>query len=168
MRQVFFLGFAFATLAFVAAPADAVSLDAQQREALSSVDTLFTAMAGHDVAAARAVLMPGAAFVVHRPDGQVKLEHDADFLDALAKKGGAWRERIWQPTVLVDGDLAQVWAPYDFHLDGKFSHCGIDSFSLVRQDGRWRIAGISYSVQLKGCATDPATHAVGSRPRIAH
>lgn len=168
MRQVC-LGFAVAALVSAATTAGAVTLDAQQHEALSSVDALFTAMAGHDVAAARAVLLPGAAFVVHRPDGQVKMEHDTDFLDALAKKGGAWRERIWQPTVLVDGDLAQVWAPYDFHLDGKFSHCGIDSFSLVRQDGRWRIAGISYSVQLKGCATDPATNGTaGSRPRVAH
>ena len=168
MRQVC-LGFAVAALAVAAAPAGATTLDAQQHEALSSVDALFTAMAGHDVAAARAVLLPGAAFVVHRPDGQVKMEHDTDFLDALAKKGGMWHERIWQPTVLVEGDLAQVWAPYDFHLDDKFSHCGIDSFSLVRQGGRWLIAGISYSVQLKGCTSDPSaqTHA-GSPPRVAH
>lgn len=163
MRQVL-LGCAVA-LAGLAAPADAATLDANRRDALASVDALFAAMAGHDVAAARAVLMPGATFVVHRPDGQVKMEHDSDFLEALARKGGVWRERIWQPTVLVHDGLAQVWAPYDFHLDGRFSHCGIDSFSLVRDGGRWRIAGIVYSMQSKGCATDPAA---GRQARVAH
>jgi hypothetical protein len=47
------------------------------------------------------------------------------------------------------------WAPYDFHLDGKLSHCGIDSFGLVRGADGWRIAGISYTVQKTGCAPSP-------------
>lgn len=129
--------------------------DAPQQAVLASVNALFDGMATHDVAAVRKLLVPGASFVVRRPDGRVVLEHDSDFLKALGTQKGEWRERIWSPQVLVHGDLAQVWAPYDFHLDGKLSHCGIDSFSMVRDASGWRIAGISYSVQTKGCAPSP-------------
>lgn len=136
-----------------------------RHEVLASVDGLFRAMAEHDVAAARLLLMPGAGFVVKRPDGRVAMDHDSDFLAALATAKGVWRERIWSPTVLVHGELAQVWAPYDFHLDGAFLHCGVDSFSLVRDGGRWRIAGISYTVRKKGCLPSPLDRAASPQHR---
>lgn len=136
-------------------PAAAARQAAPKQPVLASIDALFAAMATHDVAAARRLLVPGASFVVLKAAGTVAMERDVDFLEALGSQKGDWRERIWNPQVLVQGDLAQVWAPYDFHLDGKLSHCGIDSFSLVKDASGWRIAGISYSVQIQGCAPSP-------------
>ena len=89
------------------------------------------------------------------PDGTVKIESDTGYLETLGKHKEAFRERIWDARVTVQGNLAQVWAPYDFHLDGKLSHCGIDSFSLVRKADGWRVAGVSYTVQKAGCAPSP-------------
>jgi len=57
--------------------------------------------------------------------------------------------------VQVRGNLAQVWTEYDFHLDGKFTHCGIDAFTLVRVNGDWKIAGTSYTVEPTGCKPSP-------------
>src|SRR3546814_10786446 len=37
------------------------------------------------------------------------------------------------PAVEIDGDIAMVWAPYTFLLDGKPHHCGIDHFDLIRE-----------------------------------
>lgn len=136
-------------------PLAAAPQAASTQPVLASIDALFAAMASHDVAAARKLLVPGAGFVVLKPDGTVAMERDVDFLQALGSQKGAWRERIWNPQVLLHGALAQVWAPYDFHLDSKLSHCGVDSFSLVRDASGWRIAGISYTVQPKGCAPSP-------------
>jgi Putative lumazine-binding len=48
-------------------------------------------------------------------------------------------ERIVFETVKVDGPLAMVWAPYQFWYKGKFSHCGVDVFQLVRMQGEWKI-----------------------------
>ncbi|WP_189439812.1 nuclear transport factor 2 family protein [Rhodanobacter panaciterrae] len=126
-----------------------------QREVLGAVDALFDAMAKHDVDASRKLIVPGASFVVLKPDGTVAMEHDSDYLDSLAKHKEAFRERIWSAQVTVQGDIAQVWAPYDFHLDGKLSHCGIDSFSMVRTVEGWRVAGVSYTVQKVGCTPSP-------------
>ncbi len=128
---------------------------APRREVLGAVDSLFDAMAKHDVEASRKLIVPGASFVVVKPDGAVAMEHDTDYLDSLARHKDAFRERIWNAQVTVQGDIAQVWAPYDFHLDGKLSHCGIDSFSMVRTPEGWRIAGVSYTLRKVGCAPRP-------------
>jgi SAM-dependent methyltransferase len=64
-------------------------------------------------------------------------------------------ERMWQPVVHVEGPLATLWAPYDFHVDGKRSHCGVDAVTLLRGDAGWRVAGITYTVQRADCAPSP-------------
>ena len=55
------------------------------------------------------------------------------------------RERIWNPEVRVNGLIATVWAPYDFWIDGKFSHCGVDQFDLIKTEEGWKIAGGVYT-----------------------
>lgn len=56
-------------------------------------------------------------------------------------------ERGFDAEVHVAGALAVVWLPYDFYIDGEWSHCGVDAFTLVRVQGAWRIASIAWSVQ---------------------
>lgn len=157
--------FAFASLPLLAAlsivPAAACAQESPQESLqdsggpLAAVDALFAAMAVHDVAAARRALLPGANLVVVLADGRVRVMDDAGFLEALGKDEAPWQERIWDAKVTVVGGLAQVWAPYDFHRDGTFSHCGVESFALVRDAGAWRIANASYTMQREGC-TPPA------------
>jgi len=48
-------------------------------------------------------------------------------------------ERITFEIVKVDADLASVWTPYQFYYKDKFSHCGVNSFQLVRLQGIWKI-----------------------------
>ena len=52
---------------------------------------------------------------------------------------GAADERITFETIKIDGPLALVWTPYQFYFQEKFSHCGVNSFHLVRLDGKWKI-----------------------------
>ena len=119
---------------------------------LGAIDALFAAMSTHDVAAARKLLLPGAKFLVVRADGTTHVSDDAGFLDTLGKDTkSAWQERIWSPQVRVDGPMAQVWAPYDFHLDGKFSHCGVDVVTLVQGKDGWQIAAIAYTGRKDNC-----------------
>lgn len=44
--------------------------------------------------------------------------------------------------VNCDGSLAHVWMPYVFYYKGAFSHCGKNSFQLMRLDGQWKICSI--------------------------
>jgi hypothetical protein len=64
-------------------------------------------------------------------------------------------ERYWDPTVLVTDHIAVFWAPYDFYIDGVFSHCGMDAIDLVKVDGEWKIGNSSWTVQKTGCTRHP-------------
>ena len=55
----------------------------------------------------------------------------------------------------LSGPLAQVWAPYDFHVNAAFSHCGVDSFILFKTTMSWQVASISYTVKPHGCTPSP-------------
>jgi hypothetical protein len=50
-------------------------------------------------------------------------------------------------TVLVDGDMAQVWGPYRFMVRGETTHCGINSLSLVKTDSGWKVANTSFTME---------------------
>ncbi|MEN9300205.1 MAG: hypothetical protein RLZZ429_2518 [Bacteroidota bacterium] len=48
-------------------------------------------------------------------------------------------ERIEFQTIKIDGPLASVWTPYKFYFNGSFSHCGVNSFQLLREKNGWKI-----------------------------
>ena len=60
----------------------------------------------------------------------------------------------------VRGRIGIVWAPYEFWLDGKSHHCGIDVFEMVKNDSGWKIANLMWTHEPDGCAalrpSDPA------------
>jgi hypothetical protein len=62
---------------------------------------------------------------------------------------------MWDPKVLEHGSMATVWTPYDFYRGGRFSHCGINNFTLVRLDGKWKIRSIVFTVEKTGCPSSP-------------
>jgi hypothetical protein len=66
-------------------------------------------------------------------------------------------ERGWDPIVQLQAGVAIVWLPYDFYIDDAWSHCGIDTFTLVKQGDCWWIAALAYTVeQPPACARHPA------------
>lgn len=141
-------------------PAQASAPSPALRDSLiGTVQALFNAMATRDTSAARRLLiMSGHAFATFPTTGDTAgvgtMDH-AQFLSQLGGKGDPWRERMWNPTVLVHGNLAVVWTPYDFHNGTKFSHCGVDTFTLFRTRDGWRIADLAYTVEPTGCAPSP-------------
>src|SRR3546814_6159289 len=54
------------------------------------------------------------------------------------------------PAVEIDGDIAMVWAPYTFLLDGKPHHCGIDHFDLIREGIQWKVLNVTWSQRTTG------------------
>ena len=123
-------------------------------EVTAAVERLFAGMRSRDTAALRALLAPDLVIVSSREGsagGTMRRQSVAQFLQAVATSADTLHERMWAPEVRVDGDLATLWAPYDFHLGSRFSHCGIDAFQLIRRDGTWLITGLAYTVRTTGC-----------------
>lgn len=70
----------------------------------------------------------------------VRNESVKDFAKSISTLAvNAADERITFSSVKIDADLASVWTPYQFYFNGKFSHCGVNSFQLVRIYGQWKI-----------------------------
>lgn len=47
--------------------------------------------------------------------------------------------------------MASAWVPYEFYIDEKFSHCGVDIFTLFEMDGNWKIISVAYTVEKEHC-----------------
>jgi hypothetical protein len=48
---------------------------------------------------------------------------------------------------LVDHEIATAWVPYEFYLNGKFSHKGVDVFLLVKTGNEFKIQTLLYNMQ---------------------
>ncbi|MEJ2218331.1 MAG: nuclear transport factor 2 family protein [Gemmatimonadota bacterium] len=127
---------------------------AAERHVLATVQRLWDAMHMGDGDAVRSVFAPDARLVsVATRDGRrtVELTPVAAFVEAVARGGGGWNERMYDPEVRIDGDIASVWTFYTFHRGGRFSHCGIDSFELARGPAGWVVTQVTDTRRRAGC-----------------
>jgi hypothetical protein len=114
------------------------------------INQLFDGMAKRDGSQVVAAGIPGATFVSMQY-GTLHQETFVQFGINLDAGTTHIDERIHDPLVRVDHDLAVVWAPFEFRIDGKLDHCGTDLFNLVHNDGKWLIASLSATLR-KDCA----------------
>ena len=147
-------------LAAIAAPApDAPPPGSEEAAVLATVDAMFEAMARRDQAAFFELMVAEATSIGVRvnqpPEKAVRIRRNAEAFATIGAGKEVLLERIWDPTVRVHGPIAMVWAPYDFHIDGKFSHCGVDLFEFLKADGKWRLSNASWTVQTENCAPSP-------------
>lgn len=50
-----------------------------------------------------------------------------------------FHEKILSYTIQIDGTMAHVWAPYEFYLNDKLSHSGVNTFTLFKEKDAWKI-----------------------------
>jgi hypothetical protein len=125
--------------------------DAEGQAVLAPITQLFDGMAQRDAAAIKKPLLSGGMMVLMR-DGKPTQMTFEEFANRLGKPGTTQiQERIHDPLVRIDNDLAVVWAPFEFLVDGKVDHCGTDLFNVVRADGQWVIASVADTGR-KDCA----------------
>jgi Putative lumazine-binding len=114
-----------------------------EQAVLAPIQAMFDGMAKRDAAAIKEPTLPGGVMVLMR-DGKPTQMTFEDFATRVGKPGkNQIEERIHDPLVRIDNDLAVVWAPFDFLVDGKIDHCGTDLFNMVRKDGKWLIASVA-------------------------
>ena len=51
-------------------------------------------------------------------------------------------ERILSYDIKIDGAMAHAWTPYEFYVNGKLSHKGVNSFQLYKSPDGWKITYI--------------------------
>jgi len=117
------------------------SLTPEEKAVLTPLQKVLDGIASRDKEAIRSQLLPGGIATLIR-NGQIQqLSFDA-FVDRIP--GGTQRleERIYDPLIRIDDDIAVIWVPYEFLIDDVPDHRGTDIVHLVRQNGRWLIASL--------------------------
>lgn len=123
------------------------------------INTMFTAMKNADGALLKSCFSDSVIFqsIGRNKEGamMVRSENTEIFIHQVnSAKPGSLDERISFETVKVDGPLAIAWTPYRFYLDNQFSHCGVNSFQLVRFNGIWKIQYIIDTRRRSGCLVE--------------
>lgn len=140
--------------------AGAQTSSAEERAILDVIDQFMHAVTSGDNAAMARIRLEGTTTTMERPDpagGTTIVRRPFPAPPAAPAAGSApasassMRERYWDPIVHVRGRLALVWTPYEFWRDGKTTHCGVDVFELVKQDGVWKIGNVMYTVEPDAC-----------------
>jgi hypothetical protein len=124
----------------------------EEAAVLEALDRYMTAISAKDYATQVAMQAPQSMAYQWRPtrDGRVRIDSqpNAFWSDPARDDGRALRERYWDPSVMIRGGIAVVWAPYEFWIDGKTSHRGIDIVDFVKVDGEWIVANAMWTVEL--------------------
>lgn len=122
---------------------------------MAPVNALFAAIAARNGEAMRPYAREdGNIFIaIENADGSRKLVRRplGEFFTGMKPGPEKYEERLYDPAIEVDGDVALVWGRYNFYIDGKLHHCGYDHFDLVREGGQWKVANITYSSRTTGC-----------------
>ncbi len=117
---------------------------------------MFDGMRTSDTTLMRTAFAPGAILqtIAKNKEGQlsVRSENINDFVAFIGKPHTEiYDERITFDVIKIDADLAIAWTPYQFYVSDKFSHCGVNSFQLVRLNGAWKIQYIIDTRRKEGC-----------------
>lgn len=141
-------------LLLLLAPLLGAAATVDDEQILKTINDMFAAMTAHSTEGVLSAMTAEARATAVRGD-KVSSFGREELAKAVTARKNAILERIWNPKILVRGGIATVWAEYDFHIDGKFSHCGIDAFSLLKTEAGWKISNLQWTAETTGCAPSP-------------
>lgn len=124
------------------------------RGPLAAVQRMFEGMRTADSAMTRSVFAPGARFAMLDARGgpaAIRFDSVGGWIAAIATSNRRWDEQIYDVQVRVDGNLAQVWAPYTFYLDKQLRHCGVNAIDLLRDAEGWKVTQLADTRRRENC-----------------
>lgn len=130
MKKIFFLlisSFSFAQ-------------NTSEKEIIKPIETLFNAMKSADSLGVKNAFSGSAIMQTFGKNQEIRTDKVEDFAKQVgASQAGDLDERFTISKILVDGNMASVWVPYQFYYKGNFSHCGVNSFQLAKINNDWKI-----------------------------
>jgi hypothetical protein len=122
-------------------------VSAQETEIKKSITTFFEGMHSRDTIKIKSVCnAPLLLQSVSSKNGKTVLQNESgnDFYKSIAAIPADMKieERLLDYKIQYDGAMAHVWIPYEFYINGKLSHKGVNSFQLYNDNGIWKITYI--------------------------
>lgn len=151
------LALSLLTLVLSASALGAQSIAEERAAAVAIADSALVRITRQDFAGLADLFLPeGRTFSARLQSGEIRYRSSTREEQRAATSRGKITERGFGPQALVSGALATVWMPYDLYIDGVWSHCGVDAFTMLKVAGRWQIATMAWSVvQPPDCERHP-------------
>lgn len=133
------------------------SLQAQEEKEVEKViASLFVGMKNKDPELVRQSFHPDASMqtVIAGEQGATLSSNSvADFINRIATTpvGTTLDERILDYQIKIDGQMASAWTSYEFYVNDGFSHCGVNSFQLIKTADGWKITYVIDTRRKEGC-----------------
>ena len=145
-------------LGILARPAAAQANKAETTAAIAVADSVLAALtSGDNTTLARLTLDSAVVGGVGLREGVERWSLRSWSLYINRTGPSTFTERGFDATAQVQDRVAQVWMPYDLYIGDKWSHCGVDTFTLMKSEGRWRVAALIYTIeQPPACRKHPA------------
>lgn len=121
-----------------------------------AITQLFDGMRTSDSNLVKSVFYKDATLqtVFTTKTGETKLHEEqiSEFAKAVGTPhDGVWNEKITKIHIQIDGALAHAWTNYEFFVDEKFIHCGVNSFQLMKTNNEWKIISIVDTRRTTNC-----------------
>jgi hypothetical protein len=144
-------------LALSARSARTQAVDAEARTVIAVADSVLAALSSGDGATLARLTLDSAVV------GGAGLRNGVERMSLrtwgpyITRTGSDFTERGFDESARVQDRVAMVWVPYDLYIGATWSHCGVDVFTMMKTDGRWRVASLIYTIeQPPACRTHPA------------
>lgn len=117
----------------------------EQVEVKTTVDTFFEGFHKGDTALMKSVMIDKILLQTayrNKEGKDILVTDDFDkIMNTIANRPDdqKWDERLLDYNIQVDGNMANAWTPYEFWFNDTFSHCGVNSFQLFKDGGKWKI-----------------------------
>lgn len=116
---------------------------ADKKELKQFVSTFFEALHEKDTAALSAKFKDGAVlstqFVSEGETTLFSSDVSAFLENIYAFKDQKMEEKVKCMKIHIDGNLAHLWMDYKFYFNDQLQHTGSNSFSMVKENGKWLI-----------------------------
>ena len=136
----------------------AVAQNSSEEEKLKEVvDTFFEGFHARDSTIMKSAFHedPVVQTIAKTKEGETKLVNEE--LEKVLKGivsiplETTFKEVLHDYVIKIDGDMANAWTPYSFYLNDAFSHCGVNSFQMLRQNGEWKVIYLIDTRRREGC-----------------
>ncbi|MFV8270073.1 nuclear transport factor 2 family protein [Flavobacterium sp. GT2N3] len=121
---------------------------AQKQEIQKVVETFFEAFHAKDTLKLKALCedtMILQSIAENAKGATLSNEKPEVFFNSIASIPSELKiqEKILSYSIQVDGSMAHAWTPYEFYVNGKLSHKGVNAFTLFKKNSRdnsgWKI-----------------------------
>ena len=121
-----------------------ISVNAQNQEVQKTIETFFEAFHAKDTVKLKSICSDKIilqSIQENANGGKLSDEVASEFYKSIASipANFNFQEKILSYSIQVDGTMAHAWTPYEFYINDKLSHKGVNAFTLFKENDVWKI-----------------------------